>query len=757
MKQPSPVQNRMGSNNLMRFNYLANAHLHRSGIARDESNRLSGSGKRILLLLSILLLSACSSLPGSGDTVPPVAKAISVMSGDSDVLPDKEAKSGVATSGAETVQGIDESRQSENAVYPGNGIFVKAQSRPDPNKQLEAGDVTLNFENTDLREVVNIILGDLLKVNYIIDPGVRGGVSMQTGRPLSRTLLVPTLETLLRMNGATLVIDGQGMHHVVPQAKASRGLMTPQLTDATMALPRGYSIQVAPLKYIAVGEMAKILEPIASKENIIRVDPRRNLLLLAGDSQELTYLLETIDTFDVDWLAGLSVGFFALKYTETTDVVDDLNSLLEGETGGLLDGLIKIVPVTSANGLLVISPRAHYLKEVEKWIGRLDQLSAQNGTEERLYVYRVQNGDAEKLAELLNDLLKSDSKKDTKKASIAPGLKAKEVNTAKDSATSTATRTVSASSGSGLQGVSQLASDVRIVADTEKNSLLVMATAKDYSKLESVLMSLDIVPLQVHVEATIVEVTLGGDLQYGLQWFFKTHHGSKKGIVSLDGALDSASSSGLGAFFPGFNWSIVDNADNVRAVLSAFAGDTAVNVLSAPSVMVLDNHEATIQVGDQVPVATQQQQSTDANSTVINSIQYRDTGVLLKVKPRVNPGGLVTMEINQEVSSVSKTDTSNLDSPTIQTRKIASTVAINSGESVVLGGLMRDEGSNGRSGVPVLYKLPLIGSLFGETSNTSRRTELVVVLTPRVIENSADARRITQDFRDRMQGLRDAF
>jgi general secretion pathway protein D len=546
------------------------------------------------------------------------------------------------------------------------------------------------------------------------------------------------------------------MHHVVPQAKAIRGMTTPQLTDATTALPRGYSIQVVPLKYIAVAEMAKILEPIANSGNIIRIDPRRNLLLLAGDNQELTYLLETIETFDVDWLAGLSVGFFALKYTETDEVVEDLNSLLEGEAGGMLDGLIKIVPVASANGLLVVTPRVHYLKEVEKWINRLDQLSAQNGTEERLYVYRVKNGDAENLAELLNDLLKTDSKKDTKKASIAPGLTAKEVNTAKED-TMPAARSASTQSSGGLQGVSQLGSDVRIVADTEKNSLLVMATARDYSKLESVLMSLDIVPLQVHVEATIVEVTLTGDLQYGLQWFFKTHHGSKKGFGSLDGALDSANSSGLGIFFPGFNWSIVDSADNVRAVLSAFAGDTAVNVLSAPSVMVLDNHEATIQVGDQVPVATQQQQSTDVSSTVINSIQYRDTGVMLKVKPRVNPGGLVTMEINQEVSSVSRTDSSNLDSPTIQTRKIASTVAINSGESVVLGGLMRDEGSNGRSGVPVLYKLPLIGALFSETSRTSLRTELVVVLTPRVIESSKDARRITQDFRDRMQGLRDAF
>lgn len=217
----------------MRLNYLTNTYLCRNGLARDKSNRLSGYIKRIFLLpATLLLLSACGTLPGSGDPVPPIGKAISTMDG-SDVSQNEAVKSGGAASGADERQGAEEARQSESAIYPGNGIFVKAQTRSDPNQPLEEGDVTLNFENTDIREVVNIILGDLLKVNYIIDPGVRGGVSMQTGRPLSRALLVPTLETLLRMNGATLVIDDKGMHHVVPQAKAIRGMTTPQLTDAT--------------------------------------------------------------------------------------------------------------------------------------------------------------------------------------------------------------------------------------------------------------------------------------------------------------------------------------------------------------------------------------------------------------------------------------------------------------------------------------------------------------------------------------------
>lgn len=715
--------------------------------------------KHMLTLLVVLsLLSACSSLPW--DTID-VARSTDAPSQTNDTISPSAVEATeqeVTVSNAVDGAYAPAEQRVKSALYPGTDRFVGQNADNTELRRHETEeDVTLNFENTDLREVVNIILGDLLKVNYVIDPAVRGGVSMQTGRPLSRDLLMPTLETLLRMNGATIVIDRGGMHHVVPKAKAVSGMSTPQLTDATAALPNGYSIQIVPLKFISVGEMAKILEPIAGDGSVVRVDTRRNLLLLAGDRKELRYLLETIDIFDVDWLAGLSVGFFALNHADVEDVMKDLNGILQGESGGFLDGMVKIVPIASANGVLVVTPRSRYLNEVEKWIGRLDQLGAQDDSEQRLNVYRVKNGDAEILAGLLNELLAGDGKKEQKKATIAPGLIAKKVEVAGDKSNKdkagTAAKPKSVATSGGVSGISDLSGSIRIVADTEKNSLLIMSTAKDYVKLLSVLHSLDIVPLQVHVEATIVEITLAGDLKYGLQWFFKTHHGSKSGIGSLDGSLDSSSASGLGGLFPGFNWSIIDSADQVRAVLGAFAGDAAVKVLSAPSVMVLDNHEATIQVGDQVPVATQQQQSTGTTSTVINSIQYRDTGVLLKVKPRVNPGGLVSMELSQEVSSVSKTDSSNLDSPTIQTRKIATTVAINSGESVVLGGLISEEESNGKSGVPGLYRLPVVGALFGETTNTSRRKELVVVLTPKVIASNRDAREISADYRARLRGL----
>jgi general secretion pathway protein D len=247
-----------------------------------------------------------------------------------------------------------------------------------------------------------------------------------------------------------------------------------------------------------------------------------------------------------------------------------------------------------------------------------------------------------------------------------------------------------------------------------------------------------------------------------VQWFFKMNHGDLNSEVSWDGNIDG-SSSGLNTVFPGFNWAmiaknILGTGDNgIRGVLSAFADEGLVRVLSSPSVMVLDNQTARIQVGDEVPIATSQQQSTSTDSNIVNSISYRDTGVVLEVTPRVNPGGLVTMEVRQEVSSARTSESSSLDSPTIATREVTSTVAVHSDQTVVLGGLIRDETENTRGGVPGAYKLPLVGWLFGQDTSSATRTELVVILTPSVIMGEKDILAVTEDFRSRLKGLEGRF
>ncbi len=636
--------------------------------------------------------------------------------------------------------------------FRGTGEFVRAVPPAEPPSGV--GEITLNFENTDVREVVKVILSDMLGLNYILDPRVKGGVTMQTGTPLSRDVLLPTLETLLRMNGAALVYSG-GAYQVVPVTNAIRGRVTPQLGDVSRPLPEGYGVRVVPLQYISVTEMSKILTPFAPEGSIIRADTERNILLLAGTSPEMANLVDTIKVFDVDWMAGLSVGFFPLEYTALEDITEDLNLVFGDQAEGPLAGMLRLVPIESANGLLVVTPQEKYLAEIGIWIQRFDRIGGGlTGAAERLFVYRVQNGQAADLADLLNELFSSQQDDaGPRPAELAPGAEADSIESEPGAGAEPATQAQAFRTAAGGAGPSRPSSQVVFVADEKNNSLLIMATPADYEKILEALKQLDVTPLQVLVEATILEVFLADDLRYGIQWFLNNIGPKSNNSFNLFGGVDDA----LNQVLPGFNWSFVTNGGDVRTLLSAFAGENLIKVLSSPSVMVLDNRTARIQVGDEVPIATSQQSGTDVTSTLVNNIEYRDTGVVLEVTPRVNPGGLVTLEISQEVSTVTETTSSDLDSPTIQTRKITSTVAVQNSQTVVLGGLIEDTSEDQKSGIPGLHKVPIVGDLFGETVRKTDRKELVVILTPKVIRGEKDVLDINQDFRARLKGLEGKF
>ncbi len=651
-----------------------------------------------------------------------------------------------------------------DSVKRGTGTFVRKVKAP--SVDTTPGDVTLNFDGTDIREVVKVVLGDLLQVNYVLHPAVQGVASLQTGRPLRREHLIPTLETLLRMNNAAIVYKG-GTYEVVPLANAVQGNLVPQLGESTRALPEGYTVQVVPLQYIGAEEMNSILQPLAPEGSIIRIDNLRNLVVIAGTSPEMGNLMDTIRVFDVDWMAGLSVGFFVLEYAKANEVVTQLESLLTDDTGNPFKGLFRFVPVETANSVMVISPQESYIQQARNWIERLDMAEATGDAAERLYVYRVKNGDAENLADVLSQLFTGESTgRDRSIGGVAPGLGSSSIGSrAGDDADRESDLGGgqmgggSRSSGAQRRATSQrvdLGSNVSIVADTINNSLLVKASPRDYKKILDALKQLDVVPLQVLVEATIIEIRLTGNLEYGVQWsFFGLATKDHRSRVSWDGTIDG-DTSGIGTTFPGFNWTVIARPDQIRANLSALAAQNLVNVLSSPSVMVMDNQTAQIQVGQQVPVATSQQQGTTTTDRVVNQIEYRDTGVMLSVKPRVTPGGLVQMEIEQEVSDVSP-DASSLNSPTFNTRNITSSVAVRSNQAVVLGGLIQDNRADGKQGVPGLYDLPYVGVLFGERTKDARRTELVVVLTPKVIASDQDIEAVTEDFRGKVRGLEFKF
>ncbi len=724
----------------------------------------------LLCAVAGILLSSCEGLH------PEVVKGYTV--GEAEKAPSETGAEAVA----KPVEEAAVTRESRPAAFyqPGTGVFVG--SPRSVTTVHGRGNITLNFENTNLREVVKVILGDLLEANYSIDPAVQGAVTLQTSEPLSRDDLIPTLELLLRMNDAALVAQN-GLYNVVPRDSAMRGMMAPQLGNTGRALPRGYSVRIVPLTFVAAEEMQKILEPFTNPGNVIRVDTVRNLLILAGSGPELARLLETVRIFDVDWLEGMSVALFTPDFVDAETLSTELQTVF-GEGGqSPLSGVIQFVTLERLNALLVITPRPQYLQKVAEWVERLDRDSG--GIGQRLYVYRVQNGRAADLATVLGEVFQDQGGSSVvTPPELAPGLEAMEIASpprppaapgeqsqyawsvagelvpgeqSAEPAVEGATATTAAFTPQSLVGGDGLqiteGAEIRIIADEINNALVILATAQQYKQVEAALHRLDVSPQQVLVEATIAEITLKGDLRYGMEWFFTNQVGDKTG----QGLLDlSATGAGIGAIVPGFSYSIIDKAGAVRAVLNALAEDSRLNVISSPSLMVLNNQTANIDVGEEVPVVTQQQQSTvGTSSPIVNNVEYRNTGVLLAVTPRVNAGGMVVMDVEQEVSQVvdDGTDTTTL-TPTISKRSITTSVAVQSGQTVVLGGLIREQKVESRSGIPGLYNMPIIGPLFGTTVDEQLRTELVVLITPRAVQNSADAAQVTDEFRSKMESLR---
>jgi len=707
--------------------------------------------RRPLLVIGVVcaMLSGCVTSP-QADRVPSWGKLSNGLSqGSSPALAETEF--------AEQPPATPPAQKPDNSFYkPGTGAFTASSPIADARVQKN-GDIKLNFQNANVLEVIKVILGDMLQVTHVVDPRVQGAVSMQTSKALHRDDLIPTLELLLRMNDAALITD-DGIYKVVPLATALTGVRAPQLGDSALPLPPGYSVRVVPLKYVSAEEMAQILQPFtASSNQLVRVDTQRNLLVLAASGGDMDRLLETIHVFDVDRMKGMSVAMFTPDFVDAKTLSEELEKLLADPQSGLMAGLVRFIVVERLNGLMVVTPRAEYLAQVRNWVNRLDRDSGTAGR--RLFIYRVQNGKATELAEILSSLFNpGDQKTDPDGGEVAPGMqpvtlgKAETPEAEEVQTSAPVTRVVKAPAAENGGLAFDTHSDVRIIADEPNNALLVLANAAEYRQILTALQQLDIDPMQVLVEVTIAEVTLTDNLQYGVEWFFNNYVSNSPDLTGV-GQLD-LSASGIAGLVPGFSYAFKGSGGSTKAVLNMLASESNLSIVSSPTLLVLNNQEASIQVGEEVPVATQQQQTTiDPDANIINSIEYRDTGVLLTVTPRINSGGLVIMEVEQETSTAPSTGDADPLTPRIQTRKISSTVAVNSGDTIILGGLIENNHDRSESGIPVLYQLPLVGNLFGTNADNQDRTELLVLITPRAVSNRNSALQVTEEFRRKMHSL----
>lgn len=656
---------------------------------------------------------------------------------------------------------IPEETRTKSEMYPSIGSSISDTTLGNKTKAKGTGSYTLNFDDADLAEVAKTILSDSLGLNYVLSPEVKGKVTLQTTQALAKEELLPTLEMVLRMNNAALVKDGN-IYHIEPAANA---LYTSDLSISSNVV--GYQTKVIPIRNVAAEEIAKLLKPLVHEKTILQVDNARNILVISGSGDEVQRAMEMVATFDVNVLKGRSFALFTLAHVEPETVIKELEAVFNDKGGDKEAGFFRFIPIERLNAILAITHQARYLSDIESWVYRLDKANTASGG--GVNVYKVQNVDAVELADTLNEIFNG-TKKQNKAASVAPGQEATELSsstpetgqtdqTGQTSSLSGSSETRRSSAGgsqpTGDATVSDV-EDVRIIADEPNNSLVIVSTPRQYDIILPIINQLDAMPLQVLIDATIVEVDLKNDLQYGVQWSF--NNGNFLNILTQGGDNVLANiSSGYSLFYSG---------GTAKAVLHALAEKSTINVIASPSLMVLNNQEAFINVGDKVPIATSQSTNTNSvnvnqnlltpNTTsaiVSNNIQMLDTGITLKIKPRVNAGGLVLMKIEQEANQAVKTTTSNLDSPTIQQRKINSSIAVKNGETIVLGGLIREDKNNSRSGLPILSDIPYMGALFGTTTDNKDRTELVILITPRVVGSEKNARDVTDEFKRKLTGI----
>ncbi|HET6633002.1 MAG TPA: type II secretion system secretin GspD [Rhodanobacteraceae bacterium] len=667
----------------------------------------------------------------------------------------------------------DES-QSEQPVKPeldvgtGNFINKKAARAPTHGSEAPKGQVVFNFENEPIQAVVKAILGDLLQKNYIIAPGVNGNVTYATSQPVRTQDAMPILETLLSWTNNTLIFKN-GRYTVLPTKAAIPGNLTPRLAPAQVA--KGYEVRIFPLHYISPKEMQKLLKPFAPADAFVSVDTSRSLLIMAGTREQLENYQRTIDIFDVDWLKGMSVGVYNMQNQDVAKLMPQLDAVFGAKGESPLAGMFRFVPIEATNSVIVITSQPEYLDRAQEWLKRLDA-GAGSGSAQQIYIYDVKNVKAQDLAGYLNEIFNGISYTPVQDTGggIAPGLtpvtasgsrfgRTNSMNRQRQNQRRTPTRSASAgataTSGNGP----------RITAVESNNQLLVLATPNQWDTIQQAARRLDIAPLQVQIEVKILEVSLVGQFSFGVQWYLEGLIGSSGGPegYSQPGNKQAWALGGTNPVSPGksdsFFYSFVNS--ELQAAIHAMESSGNTKTLSQPSLVVLNNQEASIDVGTQIPVI--QNYFTPggygAGAGVNNggyqtgSVSYLDTGIQLQVTPRVNPGGLVYMEIDQEVSQPGAI-VSVSGNPPIDKRSIQTQVAVQSGQTVLLGGLIKQNDSLTDTGVPFLSRIPIVGKLFGTTSHNSNRVELLVLITPRVITNSAEAQEITREYQLRFQSLK---
>jgi general secretion pathway protein D len=610
-----------------------------------------------------LILSLCLSLP-----------SFAQVSGDEKV-PQAGTETKAPAAMPEAVEPMPmEGEQAPAAIQ--QQPLTERQAQP----QKAPPTVSFFFDDADIFEVVQTIFGDVLKVNYIIDPQVKGRVNFRTITPIPKDQVLSVMEIIFRMNGIGFVEEG-GLYRIIPLADVSKELV-----------------------YSQIGK--------------------------APDK--------------------VAIEMFAFKNLDLKEAMPDIENALGLQLQG---GTVRILPIFRMNALIVVASSQQQLDYIRQWIGVFDKMFAV--AKPKIFVYPLQNSKADHIASLLQSIFTGSAATPSHSQSSTPASTsaAKTPGNVPPQPQSAAPRMGASTAVSGGGGF--VSPDTKVFADEITNSLVILATPTDYSFIEETLGKIDIMPRQVVIEGLIAQVVLTDNLDFGLSWIMQNINISNLSgdVTSLPtgGALDASTGKG-------FTFVAKDPSGIVRAKLTAALLNSKGKILAAPHVLVSDNREARIQVGSQIPLATSSTTyvagtTTDNTLPTTSTIQYKDIGIILKVKPQINDSGLVSIELSQEISGAGITNTTiaGQEYPSIDKTEATTNLIAQDGETIIIGGLIREDKSKEIDGIPLLSKIPIIGNLFSSTSIKSSRTELIILLTPHVIKNEKEAARVTSDYMKRQK------
>ncbi len=752
-------------------------------VVHPLSRLRSGLAGTLVLFLSAFALSACivtADQSIEANPKDPRAQDITEKINSIDLLPRQTADTGAA--------GLKQQNASRPAIYLSDGSTPQGAALAE-REGASGNGYDLNFENAPVATVAKVILGDVMNVGYTIDPRVQGTVTLASVRPVPKADALYVLENALRMSGVALVRDRGGSYRLLPANEAGPGGV-----DRSDYAEAGQGISVVPLRYVSAQTVFKLLDAFGVKASTVRPDNGRNTLMITGSGSDRAAAIDTILSFDADWMKGQSVGIFPVRNSTPEPLITELEKIMDSGEGGLGQNVVKLQAISRLNSIMVVSQKPDYLKRAGTWIARLDRSDTEAAN---MKSYPLRYGNSKLVVALLNEMLIGPSTGgsaglDSASNQISPGggvsLSSSGTNpVASLSAlpTAGAGAAVPITGGAGLSssarpapaptqdsqagntiasstkaGTNGYLPNVRITADITNNAILVYANAESQRVVEQTIRQIDRPQRQIAIEATIAEVTLNDQLNYGVQYFLASQKGSisntipgvaTNGTTAIEpasNAVNAAAGALLGRVVPGFNL-LVGAENSPRVILDALHNMTNVKVLSNPSLVVLDNQAATLQVGDQVPFSTGTATVLTANNTVVNTIDYKNTGIILRVLPRANANGNVVLDIEQEISSVSAASSGTL-TPTISQRRVKSSIAVASGQTVLLAGLISETENKQRQGIPVLDSIPGVGDAFSHQTNARLRTELILFIRPTLIRDPVDAHVIAEEMRSKM-------